>query len=187
MQTPQNHDALQSALQRFDSVMLVTHNHDGELRSRPMAIAKRDQDGTLWFVTTADAPKIQEILSEPSVNASMQSDTTYVSITGEAKLIQDPDKRDAIWEDGWERWMPRGKDKSDAVLAKLTPKRGEFWDMSNPKQRMRFFYEAGKAMFTDDRIDTSSVMDHATVDYTQSTTQRDGDIPQTRGTGTKPN
>jgi len=48
-------------LRRFDTAMLVTYAKDGGLRSRPMALAEIEDDGTTWFVTGADTAKTDEI------------------------------------------------------------------------------------------------------------------------------
>lgn len=51
----------------FDTAMLVTRTPNSELRSRPMAIADVEQNGTMWFLTQSDAPKMNEIAHDNHV------------------------------------------------------------------------------------------------------------------------
>ena len=42
-------EKLHDLLHDFDAAMLVTRTEGGQLRSRPMALAAVDPNGTLWF------------------------------------------------------------------------------------------------------------------------------------------
>ena len=57
--TTASNDKLRELLDDFDAAMLVTRRPDGSLRSRPMAVADLDADGTLWFLTQADSGKME--------------------------------------------------------------------------------------------------------------------------------
>lgn len=61
---PDRPAALEKLNEMLDGIgvaMLTTVEPDGSLRSRPMAAQQFSTDGTLWFFTHAEAPKVREI------------------------------------------------------------------------------------------------------------------------------
>ena len=60
--------------------MLTTVDHDGSLRSRPMATQQTEFDGDPWFFTDGRSANIDEVQSEPRVNVSYANpgDSRYV-------------------------------------------------------------------------------------------------------------
>jgi hypothetical protein len=56
----------------FDNAMLITKNSSDQLRGRPMRIAKADVEQNLWFITSMDSAKIEELLRDPRACITMQ-------------------------------------------------------------------------------------------------------------------
>jgi general stress protein 26 len=65
----------QDLIQDFNTAMLVTRSSTGELRSRPMANAEVQPDGTLWFLTQSDSAKLD---GSASVGSMVQIDEDQV-------------------------------------------------------------------------------------------------------------
>ena len=143
-------------MDRFDHLMLTTRTPDGAMRSRPMAIAKRRADGVIYLVTGLDTGKIEEIVASPQICATMQGHQRFLSISGKAEIIQDQALLEEIWEPAWSLWFPQGFDDPAVALIKLSPTNGEYWDWSL-EQKLRFVWEAGKALITTGKLDTSHV------------------------------
>src|SRR5688572_1938326 len=99
--TAQREQKFQDLIEDFSVAMLVTRTPDGELRSRPMAVAEVDDDGTLWLMTQRRSPKTEEIAHDDHVNLSMQSKTKFVSISGEADPVDDRRKVAELWNESW--------------------------------------------------------------------------------------
>jgi general stress protein 26 len=59
----------------FDNAMLITKNSSDQLRGRPMRIAKADVEQNLWFITSMDSAKIEELLRDPRACITMQKST----------------------------------------------------------------------------------------------------------------
>lgn len=147
----------------FDTTMLVTQTPQGELRARPMNLAHRDSDNTLYFVTNDEKiGKVNELLANPLVNITMQGEDKYLSISGQAELIDDRAKIHDIWQSAWKVWFPEGKDDPTLRLIKFTPSTGEYWDITGTK-KLGLLLEAGKAWIMGERLDPSSVGDHAKI------------------------
>ena len=111
--------------------MLTTVGADGTLRSRPMAAQDAEFDGTLWFFTQAGSAKMSEIRQYPQVNASYASpeDHRYVSLSGRASVVQDPDKMRELWSPAHRAWFPQGLDDPELVLLRVDVDKAEYWDM----------------------------------------------------------
>ncbi|MBL9165763.1 MAG: pyridoxamine 5'-phosphate oxidase family protein [Planctomycetaceae bacterium] len=145
-------DKLRELLDDFDAAMLVTRRPDGALRSRPMAVAGFDADGTLWFLTQDDSGKIDEIASDHHVNVAMQSSMKFVSISGKAAPVKDSRKVEELWNEAWKVWFPGGKDDPHLVLLKVQGEAGEYWDNSGTSG-IKYLIEAGKAYLSGTRPD----------------------------------
>ncbi len=82
-------------------VAMLTTNDGDVLRSRPMQTQNFEFDGSLWFFTSSDTHKADELEKDNRVNVSYAepSDNTYVSISGTGTLIKDRAKIDKYWSD----------------------------------------------------------------------------------------
>eukprot|EP00742_Colponemidia_sp_Colp-10_P009899 GILJ01010832.1.p1 GENE.GILJ01010832.1~~GILJ01010832.1.p1 ORF type:complete len:173 (-),score=18.44 GILJ01010832.1:109-627(-) len=112
---------------------LTTEGEDRSLHTRPMYSCQQaefNSNGELWFFTYGDSMKVKEIESNNHVTLSFTADTThqYLTISGFAELSTDKNKMTALWEEGFQRWFPRGLDEPDIALLKVTAKKLENWD-----------------------------------------------------------
>ena len=150
--TVQREEKFQDLLEDFDVAMLVTRTSDGELRSRPMAVADVDDDGTLWLMTQRRSPKTDEIARDDHVNLSMQSMTKFVSSAARPKPVDDRRKVAELWNESWKTWFPGGKDDPNLQLLRVRGHSGEYWDNSG-MSGIKYLIEAGKAYFSGTRPD----------------------------------
>lgn len=147
----------------FDTAMLVTRNHAGELRARPMVVADAGSDGTIWFLTQHESGKIGEVLADDHVAVTMQSDNSYLSLSGQAEPVDDPGKIDELWNEAWKTWFPEGKDDPTLCLLRVRGQRGEYWDNSGTGG-LEYLFEATKAYLSGTRPDVDDDPDiHAKV------------------------
>lgn len=110
--------------------MLVTMDSEGRHFARPMVAQEPDDHDDLWFFTSADSAKIQEIIAHPEVLLSYAApnDNAYVSISGEAAVVKDRAKIDELWSESLKAWWPKGKDDPNMTLICVTPRSAEYWD-----------------------------------------------------------
>jgi general stress protein 26 len=137
---------LQELLQSFDTAMLITH-HGEEEHARPMAVAGVEGMNTLWFVTSLDTPKSEEIRRDPRVSATFQGDRRFVALSGRAELVTDRAKIEKLWKPTWRVWFPKGKNEPSLGLIRVTVTDAEFWDNAGTKG-IRYAFEAAKALLT---------------------------------------
>lgn len=136
---------LRKIIESFDTAMLVTRAPDGGLRSRPLAIADRKEDGELYFATAIDSGKVQEIEADPRVNVAMQGSSRYVSITGQVRVERDRARINQLWSEAWRVWFPGGKDDPALCLLHVEPEEAEYWDNSGTRG-LRFLFDAARAL-----------------------------------------
>lgn len=144
--------------------MMTTLDENGILRSRPMATLPHAgfDDGTLWFFTRADSPKVHELQEHWRVNLSYADpgDQNYVSVSGIAQLVRDQDKIRFLWRDIMSTWFPNGPDDPEVALLKVTVDQAEYWD--SPSSAMVYAYGYVKAKITGE---APSPGDHAKIAF----------------------
>lgn len=152
MITQQQYDELWSLIKDIKVTMMTTK--DGEaFRSRPMHIVQDEFKGTLWFFTSDDAHKVDEIENDARVNLSFADpdDDSFVSLSGTANLVKD----EALYEEFWSpfvgAWFPRGKEDPNLALLEIHIDMAEYWDSKSNK--MVQLYEIAKANLNEETPD----------------------------------
>ncbi|MDR3403037.1 MAG: pyridoxamine 5'-phosphate oxidase family protein [Chthoniobacter sp.] len=150
-------------LKKFQNVMLVTHTGEQDFHSRPMALAEVEDDGRLWFITSADTAKVHEIEMDSRVHLIAQDgNNAFLSLTGRATLIGDREKIAHFWRESFRVWFPQGKDDPNIELIAVRPERGEFWDNTGAR-RFKYLWEAAKAYMSGTTPDTDDGDMHGSV------------------------
>lgn len=160
--SPEEHRSnLRQILEDAGTVMLITRNREGGLHTRPMAVARVDDDGTMYFATSLDSMKVGEIRTDPRVDVVFQSKTQYATVSGTARMRHDRALIDELWSESWKLWFSRGKQDPDLVILVVDPDRGEYWDQSGVRG-ISFLYRVAKAYVTGEKIE-SKPEDHGKV------------------------
>ena len=99
---------LREMLAEMEIAFLTTIGSDGHLRSRPMQLQRHDPDGTLWFATSLDSHKIDDVRHDGRCCVAFLKDSAYVSISGRAELVKDRSLIEKMWKPTWRGWFPEG-------------------------------------------------------------------------------
>lgn len=140
---------LSEIIREINIAMLTTVADDGTLRSRPMATQQIDLiDGALWFFTSSDSPKTDEILHHRKVNVAYASvdKQRYVSVSGLAQVSRDRVKIRELWKPTAKIWFPLGADDPTLILLRVEVTAAEYWDSAGSK--MMQLYGLAKSMVT---------------------------------------
>lgn len=130
---PSDHDdpvaTLAELIHGIRFAMLTTTARDGSLHSRPMATQESRFDGDLWFFTGLASHKVEDILERPQVNVAFAdpSRQRYVSVVGQAELVDDPARKRELWSPAMKAWFPGGIDDPDLGLLRVRPSQADFW------------------------------------------------------------
>jgi general stress protein 26 len=122
--------------------MFTTLDADGHLVSRPMTIVETDQAGGMWFFTSTLTELWENIAHHPEVNLAFvdQDKSLYVSVSGTAERIVERARIRALWNTAVQAWFPNGPDDEHAVLVRVAPHAGEYWDSDDSKMVRMFAY-----------------------------------------------
>jgi general stress protein 26 len=135
---------LQEFVRDIDIAMVTTVTPDGALRSRPMATREFSEAGELWFFTSDDSDKADDLASEHAVNVAYADGKKhrYVSVTGNADLVRDHARAEELWEPRFKTWFARGVDDPHLALLRVRIETAEYWDTAT--NRMVQLLTAGK-------------------------------------------
>ena len=127
-------EKLKVLLEGIDFAMLTTAA-GGKFRSRPMSTQEMDENGDLWFFTSDDTHKVEEIEADDRVLVAYSSpdDNTYVSVFGRGSIHKDRDKIEELWNPVLKAWFPDGLDDPHLCLLKVSVEEAEYWDSPNSK------------------------------------------------------
>lgn len=100
---------------------LITLDEKGQPRARLMDPFIPKDGLTIWFGTNPKSRKVKQIKNDPRVTLFyMASDTTgYVTIHGEAELINDLNEKEQHWKNKWKDFHPDYPE--DYLLIKVSP------------------------------------------------------------------
>lgn len=127
--TKQAYEELFRLIEKNDIAMLTTIQED-KLVARPMAYQDVDDNGDIWFLTTRDTEKATEIEKDPRVNVSF-SKKGYVSISGNASIVDDNNKVREYWSKGIELFLNTKPEDPNVVLIKVAAESAEYWATDN--------------------------------------------------------
>ena len=140
---------LAAMLEDMGSVMMTT-SASGTLedsRTRPMSVAKRDGDGTLYFLTSAETSQVKDARAAEIGICTTQSKTEYVALRGTFVVQHDRALIEELWSKWADAYFPKGKEDPSIRIMTFRPKTAELWDMSGPKG-IAYLIDVAKALLT---------------------------------------
>jgi general stress protein 26 len=141
------HRKLIELLDGFATAMLVTRRSETDVHIRPMRIAKLDDEGVLYFITSKSSPKAVEIERDASVDVVFQDDSKFVTMNGKATTTDDRQLLDELWSEPYKVWFPKGKDDRNICIIQVEPFEAEYWD-NEGMQGLSYMFKAAKAYVT---------------------------------------
>ena len=145
---------LRELVKEIDFCMLTTVDDTGDLHSRPMSSnGDIDQNGDIWFFTSASSHKVSEIEKLPKVNVSFADPDNqhYISISGNAQLVRDRNKIEELWRPEFKMWFPEGKDDPEIALLRVSLEKAEYWD--SPSSTVGFMLSFVSSLVTGKEAD----------------------------------
>lgn len=142
----------------IEIAMLTTRLGDGSMVSRPMATQKRRPGVDVWFVTSTETHKVEEIEREPHVNLAYYKDGEWVSVSGRATVSRDRKLIRELYQPDWRAWFgDEGGDKNGGpddprlVLIEVKADSATWFERTQP--RAVVMLKVLKAMVTGDPPD----------------------------------
>jgi general stress protein 26 len=126
--------------------ILITVDENGKPQARTMSTFPLEDNMTIWLGTNPRSRKVKQIKNNPNVMVYYYDTKSfsYVSVAGQARIVDDPDKRAKYWKEDWTRFYP--DPEKDYTLIEVTPKRIEicsfkyklFWDSTGKPAFVEF-------------------------------------------------
>jgi len=122
--------------------MFTTRHANGHLHSRPMTTQNReiDEDTSLWFFMSRRGEVVADIANDPAVSIAY-ADTDaddYVSVSGQARVVEDMGKKKRLWNKMTEAWFPQGIDDPDLALVQVSITHADYWEAKDSKLTQLF-------------------------------------------------
>ncbi len=128
----------------------VRHPSNGHLHSRPMTTqnSKLDEDSSLWFFMSRDSETVADLMHESAVNVvyADPGPDVYVSVSGDAAVVNDMAKKEQLWSKATQAWFPKGPNDPDLALVQVRITHASYWDVKESK--LVQLYKMAKAVVT---------------------------------------
>ena len=120
---------IQDLIKDIRIAMLTTASEDGRVYSRPMATQETRFQGELWFLTRQDSGKVEEIRHNSHVNVSYADtkNSTFISLSGRARLSKDSAKIHELWNPMYTAWFPKGEEDPEITVIQVLVEDAEYW------------------------------------------------------------
>lgn len=145
---------LWSLIKDIHFAMFTTRQHGGQLQSRPMTTqnSRLDEDANLWFFMSRGGEPVADILADPAVNVAYADpgEDRYVSVSGNAAIVEDIAKKRQLWSRQADAWFPGGADDPDLALVRVRIAQAHYWDVG--ESRLIQLYHRAKAAITGRRL-----------------------------------
>ena len=115
--------------------MFTTFTTQRPMPSRPMAVQKVEDDGTLQFFSATTSGKNHEIKEDDEVQLLFANNgsSEYLNVYGHAKISQDSEKIKELWSTMAKTWFQDGPDDPKLSLISVTPVSCQYWDTKHNK------------------------------------------------------
>jgi general stress protein 26 len=113
----------------------VTFTGAFEIQSRPMSTQEVENDGSIWFISNMDSHVTKEVEQNAQVQLlySNKGSQDYISIEGEAEIVDDQVLIDKYWTPIAKAWFPEGKEDPAIRLICVRPTEAFYWDTKHGK------------------------------------------------------
>jgi general stress protein 26 len=128
-------EKLQELIDSSNICFFTTHLSEKPLSTRPMGTMKVDEDGNIWFFSNKFSKKNKEIEEDNNVQLfySNNNNSEYLSIYGQAEILNDRRKVEELWNPIVKTWFHDGKTDTEITLIKVSPEDIYYWDTRHGK------------------------------------------------------
>jgi general stress protein 26 len=126
--------------------ILITVDENGKPQARTMSPFPPEENMVIWLGTNPRSRKVKQIKNNPNVMVYYYetSSFSYVSVAGQARIVNDPEYKAQYWKESWTQFYP--DPEKDYTLIEVTPKRLEicsfkyklYWDSTGKPAFVEF-------------------------------------------------
>ncbi|HEY0825676.1 MAG TPA: pyridoxamine 5'-phosphate oxidase family protein [Ramlibacter sp.] len=153
MNDTKQHETLWNLIKDTRFCMLSHRHGDGTLHSHPLTTQNRElgEDGCLYFFVSKSTELGQRLQHDGNVNLAYANtdEDTWVSVTGSARVLDDPAKKKELFSAMARAWFPGGPEDPDMELVEVRIEEAEYWNVKENK--LLQLLKMGKAAVTGTR------------------------------------
>jgi len=122
---------------------MLTHRHaSGMLHAHPLTTQNKslDEGAQLYFFISRKSELAQRLQQDGNVNVAYADpgEDSYVSLSGQALLTDDQDRKEELWSPLARSWFPAGVHDPDLALLEVRIHHAEYWDVKESKMVQLF-------------------------------------------------
>ena len=144
------HETLWKLIKDIRFGMLTHRTSTGMLHAHPLTTQNRkfDEHSELYFFISKSGELYERLLTDGEVNVSYANpdDDSYVSLSGQARFVDDRGQKEALWSPMAKAWFPGGVSDPDLALLVVRIRHAEYWDVDESK--MVQIFKMAKAAIT---------------------------------------
>lgn len=137
MANPPAHQTLWKLIKDIRFGMLTHRTSTGMLHSHPLTTQNRkvDESAELYFFISKAGELYERLLTDGEVNVSYADpgEDSYVSLSGQARFLDDMAQKEALWSPASKAWFPGGVTDPDLALLVVRIRHAEYWDVNESK------------------------------------------------------
>jgi general stress protein 26 len=128
-------EKMQDIAKDADICLFATNLTTLPISARPMSTQKVDDEGNLWFLSSKTSSQNEDIQADSRVQLfySQKSSSEYLSVYGEATVMQDREIAQELWSPMAKAWFTEGVDDPDLTVIKVSPLEAYYWDTKSNK------------------------------------------------------
>lgn len=117
---------------------MFTHRHaNGMMHSQPLTTLNKsmDEGNKLYFFVARNSDVVKQLQQDDNVNVAYTSpgDDSYVSVSGKAQVLEDMEKKEALWSPMAKAWFAGGPSDPELALVQVVISHAEYWDVKESK------------------------------------------------------
>ena len=153
MSDTKQHEVLWDLIKQTRFCMLSHRHADGSLHAHPLTTQNKTlgEDGRLYFFVSRKTEMGQRLREDGNVNLAYANphEDTWVSVTGTAQVLDDPEKKRELFNTIAKAWFPGGAEDPDLELVEVQIDEAEYWNVKENK--LLQLLKMGKAAATGTR------------------------------------
>lgn len=139
--------AARTMMERAGTCALITVDKGKQARVRTMDPFPPEAGFTVWLATNPQSRKVDQIRRNPRVTLYYSDgDNGYVSLTGSARLVNDPWEKAKRWKEEWTSFYPDRE--GSYLLIEVRPLRLEIIDYRNGISGNPLTWEPASVVFS---------------------------------------
>ncbi len=117
---------------------LGTLGNGGGPEIKAVQVADREGMNAIWISTNTSSEHVAQLERDPRACVYFVHRETEpwrgLLLSGRVEIRRDPEARERLWEDGCEKFYPKGVDDPDYTPLRFVAERGKYWQFGT-KQR----------------------------------------------------